>query len=135
MDLRRGFDEVLQVCPGQEIAQVDKFAMLLVLNIDDPPPILSPANALPINDDRAFRADDCEGNHRPDLGVDLNLLIIRLLGVKRVQADVVVNELGPNLLLERESLFHRQAIRLGNDRHHVHDLTQLLQYNDVNRAQ
>ena len=33
----------------------------------------------------------------PDLGVDLNLLIIGFLGVKRVQADVVVTELGPNL--------------------------------------
>lgn len=33
----------------------------------------------------------------PDLGVDLNLLIISLLGVEGVQADVVVNELGANL--------------------------------------
>jgi len=42
---------------------------------------------------------------------------------------------GPHLLLERKSLFHRQAVRLRNNRHHVHDLAQLLQHDDVNRAQ
>ena len=82
MDLRRRFDEVLQVCPrkfahqssmspwrgstplpGQEIAQIYKLAMLLILNIDDPPPILSPADALAIEHDRALRANDCKGDH------------------------------------------------------------------------
>jgi len=33
----------------------------------------------------------------PDLSVDLNLFIVRLLGVEGVQTDVVVNELGANL--------------------------------------
>ena len=41
----------------------------------------------------------------------------------------------PYLLLKRKPLFHRQTVRLRNDRHHVHDLTQLLQHDDVNRAQ
>jgi len=135
MDLRRSFNQVLQVRPGQEVAQIDEFAMLLVFNIDDPPLILSPTDALPIDYDRAFGSDNCERDHRPDLGVNLNLLIIRLLGVEGVQTDVVVNELGANLLFEREPLFHRQAVRLGNDRHHVHNLAQLLQHDDVNRAQ
>lgn len=49
--------------PGQEIAQVYKLAMLLVLDIDDPPPILSSADALSIKHDRAFRANNCERDH------------------------------------------------------------------------
>lgn len=84
MDLRRSFDEVLQVrpknihghepsrplsveestSPGQEVAQVDKFTVLLVFNIDDPPLVLSPTDALPVNHDRAFGTNDCEGDHR-----------------------------------------------------------------------
>jgi len=122
MDLRSSFNQVLQVCSGQEVAEVNEFTVLLVFNINNPPPILSPTNALPVNHNRAFGANYCERDHRPDLGVDLNLLIICLLGVEGVQADVVVNELGANLLFEREPLFHRQAVRLGNYRHYVHNL-------------
>lgn len=40
-----------------------------------------------------------------------------------------------HLLLEREPLFHRQAVRLCNDRHHVYDFAQLLQHDNVNRTQ
>jgi len=134
MDLRRRFDEVLQVCPGQKVAQVYKFAMFLILNIDYSPSVLSPTDAFPINHDRTLRANDREGDHCPDLGVDLNLLIVGLLSVEGVQADVVVNELGANLLLERKPFLHRQAVRLCNDRHHVHDLAQLLQHDNVDGA-
>ena len=85
MDLRRSFDEVLQMCPvkrshisrsgavlpkkyaslpGQKVAEVHKFAVLLVFDVDDSPSILSPADALAINHNRALRADNCERNHR-----------------------------------------------------------------------
>ena len=106
-----------KISPGQEVAQIDEFAMLFVFNIDDPPPILPPTDALPINYDRALGPNNCERDHRlrsiasvtrpfrrkngvfayPDLGVNLNLFIICLLGVEGVQTDVVVNELGANL--------------------------------------
>lgn len=98
--------------------------MLLVFNIDDTPPVLSSTDALPVNHNRAFGANDCEGDHRlcriasvtchlrrkngvfayPDLGVDLNLLIICLLGVEGIQADVVVNKLCANLDDKRRSV-------------------------------
>jgi len=135
MDLRRRLDEVLQVCPGQEVAEIYKFAMLLILNIDHSPLIFPPAHAFTIKDDRALGTNHRKGDHRPDLSINLNFLIVRLLGVEGVQADVVVNELGTNLLLEREPLFHRQAVRFRNDRHHVHDLAQFLQHDNVNRTQ
>lgn len=40
-----------------------------------------------------------------------------------------------HLLLECEPLLHRQAVRLGNDRHYVHNLAQFLQHDNVNRTQ
>ena len=40
-----------------------------------------------------------------------------------------------HLLFERKPLFHRQAVRLGDDRHYVHNLAQLLQHDNVNRTQ
>ena len=40
--------------PGQEIAQVHELAMFLILNIDDPPSVLSAADALTINRDSAL---------------------------------------------------------------------------------
>lgn len=135
MDLCRRFDEVLQVRPSQEVAKVYKFAVLLILDIDDPPPILSPADALSINRDGAFRTNNCERNHRPDLGVNLDFLIVRFFGIEGVEADVVVNEFRTNLLLEREPLFHRQTVRLRDNRHYVHNLAQLLQHDNVNRTQ
>jgi len=135
MDLRRCFDEVLQVCPGQEVAEVDKLTMLLILNIDHSPPILSAADTFTINHHCALGPNDREGNHRPDLGVHLDFLIICFLGIEGIQANVVVDELSTNLLLECEPLFRRQAVRLCDNRHHVHDLAQLLQHDDVDCAQ
>jgi hypothetical protein len=44
---------------------------------------------------RVLSADD--GSAYSDLGVNLNFLIIGLLGVERVQTDVVVNKFGANL--------------------------------------
>lgn len=41
----------------------------------------------------------------------------------------------PHLLLKRKPFFHRQAVRLCDDRHHVHDLAQLFQHDNVDRAQ
>jgi hypothetical protein len=32
MDLRRGFNQVLEVGAGQEVAEIDEFAMVLVLD-------------------------------------------------------------------------------------------------------
>jgi len=36
-------------------------------------------------------AGQCDVYAYPDLGVDLNFLVVRLLGVERVQADVVMD--------------------------------------------
>ena len=51
MNLTRRLDEVLKVRARQEVSQVDKFAMVLVFNVDDSPSILTSANLLATNND------------------------------------------------------------------------------------
>ena len=51
MDLRCGLDQVLQMGTGEEVSQVDEFAVVLVLDIDDSPSILTTTDLLATNDD------------------------------------------------------------------------------------
>ena len=79
VNLRRCFDEVLKVGAGEEVAQVDEFAVLLVFHcclsarwllspccmqrtIDDTPAVLAAADLLATNDDRLLRADNSKGH-------------------------------------------------------------------------
>ena len=62
VDLRRRLDEILQVGAEQEVSEVDKLAVVLVLNVDDAPAVLSGWDLLAVHDDRLLRADDSEGN-------------------------------------------------------------------------
>jgi len=50
--------------PGQEVAEIYKFAMLLILNIDHSPPILPPAYTFAIKHDRALGTNHSKGDHR-----------------------------------------------------------------------
>jgi hypothetical protein len=54
-----------------------------------------------------------------------------LLVVIRVHAQVVEGKLLLYLLLERSALLERERIRLGNNRHHINKLAQLLQHHDI----
>ncbi len=94
--------------------------MPLVLDVDNTPAVLAAAYWLAVDDDRALRADDREGNHAlhrwslcacgphgdityPDALVELDLLVVVLLGVEGVEADVVVDQLLPNLRASGDS--------------------------------
>lgn len=61
VDLRSRLDEILEVRAEQEIPEVDKFAVRLVLDIDHTPPVLAAANLLAVDDDRLLRPDNGEG--------------------------------------------------------------------------
>jgi hypothetical protein len=50
--------------PSQEVSQVNKLAVILVLDVDGPPTIFPSSNSLAIDDDVALRSDDSERNHR-----------------------------------------------------------------------
>lgn len=62
VDLRGGFDEILQMGSEKEVSQVDEFAVVLIFNVDDTPAVLAAANLLAINNDGLFGADDSKRN-------------------------------------------------------------------------
>ena len=62
VDLRGGFDEILQVGSEKEVSQVDKFAVVLIFNVNDTPAVLAAANLLAIDNDGLFGTDDSKRN-------------------------------------------------------------------------
>ncbi len=48
--------------PEQEVPEVDEFAVGLVLDVDDAPPVLAAPDLLAVDDDRLLRSNDSEGN-------------------------------------------------------------------------
>lgn len=62
MDLRGRLNQILQVGSSQEISEIDKFAMVLVLHVDDAPSVLTSTDLLASNNDRLLRPNYSEGN-------------------------------------------------------------------------
>ena len=150
VDLRRRLDEVLEVGAEQEVAEVDEFAVVLVLDVDNAPPVLAATDLLAVDDDGLFRADDgegdealqevsmCESGRRRrgtktnlDLAVDGALLVVKLVIVVRVHLEVVEGKLLLDALLEGLALLEGQGVGLGDDGHDVDNVRQLLQHNNV----
>lgn len=49
VDLAGGLDQVLEVGTGQEVAQVDELAVVLILDVDDTPAVLTATNLLAVD--------------------------------------------------------------------------------------
>ena len=64
--------------------------------------------------------------------VERALLVIELVIVVRVHLEMVESEFLLDALLEGETLLNSQSISLGDDRHNVDNIRQLLQDNNVN---
>ena len=62
VDLGGCFDQVLKVCARKEVSEIDKFAVVLILNVDNSPSILTAADLLASNNDRLLGSNDCEGD-------------------------------------------------------------------------
>jgi hypothetical protein len=62
MSLRGRLDEVLEMCAEEEVAEVDEFAVVLVLDVDHTPSVLATTNLLAIDNDVLLRSDNGEGN-------------------------------------------------------------------------
>lgn len=60
VDLARRFDQILQVRPCQEVSQIHKLAVVLVLDVDHAPAVLPAAHLLPVDDNVLFAANDGE---------------------------------------------------------------------------
>lgn len=74
VDLRGGVDQILEVSAGEEIAEVDEFAVLLVLDVDGSPAVLASANGLAVNIDVALASDD--GERDDGLGLEISGLLL-----------------------------------------------------------
>ena len=60
--LRGRLNEVLQVGAEQEVPEVDKLAVLLILDVDDTPPILATTDLLAVDNNILLRTDNGEGD-------------------------------------------------------------------------
>lgn len=60
--LTGGFDQVLEVGAGQEVAEVDEFAVVFVFNVYHAPAVLTAADLFSIDDDRLLTADNSKWN-------------------------------------------------------------------------
>lgn len=62
VDLARGFNQILEMGASEEVSQVDEFAMVLVLYINEAPAVLPAADMLAIDKDILLAADHGEWN-------------------------------------------------------------------------
>lgn len=62
VDLAGSLDEILKVGAGQEVAQVDEFTVVLVLDVDNTPAVLATANLLAVDNNGLLTADNRERN-------------------------------------------------------------------------
>lgn len=152
VDLASGLDQVLQVGAGEEVAEVDKLAVVLVLDIDHTPAVLATADLLAVDDNGLLATDNGEGDdflyslvrslpHKKGVGekpisylnlsVDRALLVVELIIIVGVHLQVVERELLLNALLERLALLEGQRVGLGDNGDNVDDVGQLLKNNDI----
>lgn len=75
MDMSGSFNKILQVGSSQKVTQVNKFAVMLVLDIDDTPTSLSATHSLAIHDHVSFRANNSK---RDELLLSLSLHISKV---------------------------------------------------------
>lgn len=62
MDLAGGLDEVLQVSAGQEVSQVNEFAVVFILDVNHAPTVLAAANLLAVDDNVLLATDNSKRN-------------------------------------------------------------------------
>ncbi len=156
VDLRSGLNQILEMSPQEEVSEIHKFAVVLVLNIDDAPPVLAAADLLAVDNDGLFGSNDGEGNQTLcspvslgsgligrklgvstdlNLAVDSSLFVVKLIVVVGVHLEVVEGKLLLDALLERLSLLQRQGVGLGNHWNHIDDIRELLEDDNVDRLE
>jgi hypothetical protein len=60
MDLAGRLNEVLEVSPGKEVAQINELAVVLIFDVDYTPAILPTTDLLSIDNDGFFTANNSE---------------------------------------------------------------------------
>ena len=79
MNLGRGFDEILEMSPSEEVAERDEFAVVFVLNVDHTPSVLAASNRSPSDDNRVLGSDHRKRDEVLDVGISSALLLVLLI--------------------------------------------------------
>lgn len=143
MDLAGRFNQVLQVSASQEVPQIDEFAVVLVLDVDNTPAVLSSANLLAVDDNVFLATDNGERNDvlrtklldtskiktlSPsaevylDLDIHSTFLVIQFVVFVGVHLEVVELELLLDSLLGRQTFLEGKGVGLGDDGNNVDDI-------------
>ena len=107
MDLRRGFDKVLQMRPSQKVPQRHEFAVIFVLDVDDAPSVLPASYGSSAHDYGFLRSDDSKRDEVLDLCVHGALFFILLVVVVGVHSEVVESKFLLDALFEFHAFFER----------------------------
>jgi len=100
VDLGGRFDQILEVGAGEEVSQVDEFAVVFVFDVDDTEFVGTGTDYLAFDVEGLFRADDGEWNSVLDLCVEGAFFLVQFIVIVGVHFDVVEGEFGFNPLLE-----------------------------------
>lgn len=73
VNLARRLDQILQMGAGEEVAEIDEFAVALVFDVDGAPAVLARGDGLAVKSEAIFAANDCEGNDRLEQ-IDLSVV-------------------------------------------------------------
>lgn len=139
VDLACCLNEVLEMGASEEVSQVYKFTVILILHIDNTPAVLSAANLLTIDNYSSLTANHSKWNnvlliHQRlieytyqrgtdlDLGIDRALLVIELVVIIRVHLQVVKSKLLLDSFLERLTFLESKWIGLGNYRNNIDNI-------------
>jgi hypothetical protein len=63
VNLRCGLNQILEMGTGEEVSEIDEFAVALVFNVDDAPSVLAAADLLASNNNRFLGTNNCEWNN------------------------------------------------------------------------
>lgn len=63
VDLAGGFDEVLEVGAGEEVSEIHELAVVLILDIDHTPTVLTTADLFSVDNNRLLATDNSEGDN------------------------------------------------------------------------
>lgn len=154
VDLRCRLNQILEMSTEQEVPEVNKLALVLVLDVDNAPPVLATANLFAVDNDRLLGTNDgkrnqalyirlASGSVRAVVPGEANLnliiygalLIIKLVVVIGVHLEVVEGKLLLDALLEGLSLLQGQRVGLGNDGNNVDNIGQLLEHDNIDRLE
>lgn len=92
---------------------------------------MASTDLLAVDDNRLLGTNNGERNDILDLGVPCALLIVQFVVVVGVHLQVVESKLLLNPLLEGSTLLEGERIRLGDDRHDIDNVRQLLEHDNV----